>query len=173
MKKNKTIAYMLAATLLVGGTFAGTKAWFTDKDVVTNDIIIATGVLDVAVDGISDWSVLTDGTEAMVNSGIINLKPEDQIGKHFTVKNNGSLEQKINVKMKGNTLENSALKIRTNIDELQNIILQPGESKIVQFNIEIDPNWEMQGETFDLNTILGDIVIEADQTSAHKAATLN
>ena len=28
MKKNKTIAYMLAATLLVGGTFVGTKAWF-------------------------------------------------------------------------------------------------------------------------------------------------
>ena len=30
MKKNKTIAYMLAATLLVGGTFLGTKALFTD-----------------------------------------------------------------------------------------------------------------------------------------------
>lgn len=51
MKKNKTIAYALAATLLVGGTFAGTKALFTDSDVIQNDnLTVTTGVVDVDIE---------------------------------------------------------------------------------------------------------------------------
>ena len=45
MKKNKTIAYMLAATLLVGGTFAGTKALFESKVTAQTDLVITTGSL--------------------------------------------------------------------------------------------------------------------------------
>ncbi len=41
MKKNKTIAYMMAAMLLVGGTFVGTKALFTDQVDATGEISIS------------------------------------------------------------------------------------------------------------------------------------
>lgn len=49
MKKNKTLAFMLAASLLVGGTFVGTKALFTDKIDVAGELAISTGDVDIEV----------------------------------------------------------------------------------------------------------------------------
>ena len=63
MKKNKTIAYMLAATLLVGGTFVGTKAWFTDEATVAGELKISTGDLDIEVVDKGTWDLVRAGEE--------------------------------------------------------------------------------------------------------------
>ena len=56
MRKNKTVAYMLAATLLVGGTFAGTKALFSDTETSNNPLILTAGKVDISVDDTEGWS---------------------------------------------------------------------------------------------------------------------
>ena len=47
MKKKKVAALALAASLLVGGTFIGTKALFTDSIENVGEISISTGDLDI------------------------------------------------------------------------------------------------------------------------------
>ena len=94
MKKNKTIAYMLAATLLVGGTFVGTKALFTDEVSTAGELSISTGDLDIEVTG-GEWERITSGQDPVegVTDGVDfdNLKTGDILEKEITVKNNGTL----------------------------------------------------------------------------------
>ena len=54
---------MLAATLLVGGTFLGTKALFTDKVDVASELAISTGDVDIEVVGTNDWVLDRNGKE--------------------------------------------------------------------------------------------------------------
>lgn len=117
MKKNKTIAYMLAATLLVGGTFLGTKALFTDKLDSIGELAISTGDVDIEVINKGEWKLtrngsdLKDGTtnikdesgvDGTVDDGdkdkpndetpfANNLKMGDSLTKRVVVKNNGTL----------------------------------------------------------------------------------
>lgn len=123
MKKNKTIAYMLAATLLVGGTFVGTKALFTDVEQVAGELSISTGDVNIFADTDVKWKLDRNGNEHAdgskgiegevgTNEGILgdggdsfetenplanNLKPGDILTKEITVKNNGTLKAKISV----------------------------------------------------------------------------
>ncbi len=76
MKKNKTIAYMLAAGLLVGGTFVGTKALFTDNINTVGELKISTGDVDIEVLGTSKWELLRNGSELKEGTNI-----KDQLGK--------------------------------------------------------------------------------------------
>lgn len=128
MKKNKTIAYMMAATLLVGGTFMGTKAWFSDKAETDNGIKITMGNLDLQLleNGSTEegknfgWKLVRDGEEeslagkeiekgklASSNDNItddhINIRPGDKFTRTFTIKNNGSLDQQVAVSHNINT----------------------------------------------------------------------
>lgn len=116
MKKNKTVAYMLAATLLVGGTFVGTKALFEDKVDVAGELSISTGDVDIEVVGENKWKLNRNGAEYSEGTNIDsdendidgvaptedlkevasanfanNLKPGDKITKDITVKNKGTL----------------------------------------------------------------------------------
>lgn len=120
MKKNKTVAYMLAATLLVGGTFLGTKALFTDKVDVAGELKISTGDVDIEVVPNTDkWSVVRNGVEHKHSSNVAedngndlgepgglsseeqlattakafvnNLKPGDKIQRTVKIKNVGTL----------------------------------------------------------------------------------
>lgn len=75
MKKNKTIAYMLAATLLVGGTFVGTKALFTDRVDTVGELKISTGDVDIEVTADSQWELSRNGSELKEGTNI-----EDQLG---------------------------------------------------------------------------------------------
>ncbi|WP_042277302.1 hypothetical protein [Faecalimicrobium dakarense] len=86
MKKNKTIAYALAATLLVGGTFVGTKAWFTNEETVTSELVIVTGGIGLEVEE-SDWK--SDGLNAYSqgDNRWDALAPGDILTKIVTVKN--------------------------------------------------------------------------------------
>lgn len=122
MKKNKTIAYLLAATLLVGGTFVGTKAWFSDKVETDNGIKITMGTLDLQLkengakeEGqntgwklIRDENIISDSLGNKKESSVasengdikkehINIRPGDYFEREFTVKNTGSLDQIVKI----------------------------------------------------------------------------
>ena len=47
MLKNKTIAYTLATSLLLGGTFLGTKATLIDEKTADNNLNLTTGKLQI------------------------------------------------------------------------------------------------------------------------------
>ena len=126
MKKNKTIAYMLAAALLVGGTFVGTKALFTDKIETAGELQISTGDVNIKVSETSGWILTRNGSELnegtnIENNGIDgfapdkgygitnnkdtvpetpfanNLKPGDVLKKVVTIKNIGTLNAKLSL----------------------------------------------------------------------------
>ena len=100
MKKNKTIAYMLAATLLVGGTFVGTKAYFTDEDDAKADLVISMGDVDVSVDETKGWvyeSTVHGKQEAtpfrmLEKDSFMNVKPGDKFVKEVTIKNGSDID---------------------------------------------------------------------------------
>ena len=119
MKKNKTCAYMLAATLLVGGTFLGTKALFQDTETSNNSLILTTGKVDIEVEG-GQWTRL-DNTGSIVGEGteFDNVKPGDKFVKRINISNQNS-KYKVNLKVDDNT----------NIpEELKNIITVSNQNK--------------------------------------------
>ena len=109
MKKNKAMGYAVAATLLVGGTFLGTKALFTDVEQVAGELKISTGDVDIEVVEDTGWILdrngneFADGTTVKGETGIAplnlpetedfanNIKPGDVLTKEITVKNEGTL----------------------------------------------------------------------------------
>lgn len=172
MKKNKTIAYMLAATLLVGGTFAGTKAWFTDKVDAKNDLVITTGTLDVEFvnDWCEQWGVASKGTEAerVGNNVYENVKPGDGFTKGVVIKNSGTLATKLSVEggqVKDGKEDKPFTIEYTGLDALNGQILNPGDTAYFTidgtFNHDLDNTY--QNTTISLNEYLEDITINADQ----------
>lgn len=115
MKKNKTIAYMLAATLLVGGTFLGTKAWFSAQVETDNGIKITMGTLDLELDEtktgsganlIKGWELVrktedtestTGGRHGEIGNEFTEIRPGDTFVREFTITNTGSLDQIISL----------------------------------------------------------------------------
>ncbi len=96
MKKNKTIAYALAATLLVGGTFLGTKALFTDQLDTIGELAISTGDVDIKVKETTGWQITRNGEENEDTShgskpDYGNIKPGDKLEKTVVVQNAGTL----------------------------------------------------------------------------------
>lgn len=114
MKKKKIVAFALAAGLLVGGTFVGTKALFTDSIENVGEISISTGDLDIELED-TEWVLDRNGAEhadgtqnvedkegndqgTLVSNDITrteafanNLKPGDKLTKTVKIKNNGTL----------------------------------------------------------------------------------
>ncbi|CUP49059.1 Uncharacterised protein [Turicibacter sanguinis] len=150
MKKNKTMAYALAVALLVGGTFVGTKAWFSDQVTTDNGIIITMGTLNLELiennaekEGENlGWKLFRD--EEVINDSLgtkkesdedskngdikkqhLNIRPGDYFEKTFTVKNTGSLDQivKVDTKLLANGINNDYFKL-TILDN--NNLLQEG-----------------------------------------------
>lgn len=151
MKKSKTVAYMLAATLLVGGTFAGTKALFTDNIDNVGELKISTGDVDIKVLDSSKWTIDRNGVELKEGSNIEgdigeegfapshdtnkqdvapetpfanNLKPGDILTKKVTIKNIGTLNAKL-------TLDDTG--VEGKLGELKDFI-KPGKTAIVDKN---------------------------------------
>ena len=99
MKKNKTIAYMLAAALLVGGTFVGTKAYFTDSVESKTNLILSMGDVDVSAED-TEWKYETTvhgKKEAtafrLLNSdSFMNVKPGDKFIKEVIIKNSSNID---------------------------------------------------------------------------------
>lgn len=183
MKKNKIVAFAIAGALLVGGTFAGTKAWFTDSATEKSDLVITTGNIDVETIVRDEWTsgyleekegagiVATkdDTTEAKPDGkgGFTNVRPGDKFFKTIAVKNNGSLAQKLNVSGGDDKYENDSFAITSTAKSFVGTgrVLQPGEA--VHFFIEVEVleqtgNSE-QNTGFNLEDTMNPIVITADQ----------
>lgn len=106
MKKNKTVAYMLATTLLLGGTFLGTKALFTDTATSKNSLILTTGKVDIEVnedawlrnvkDTNNDGKInaqdrpYNQGCEQSAEGTFSNVQPGDTFMRYINVLNQES-----------------------------------------------------------------------------------
>lgn len=163
---------MLAATLLVGGTFVGTKAWFTDKVDAKNDLVITTGTLDVEFedDWCEQWGVIGTGTEAkkVGNNVYENVKPGDGFIKGVAITNKGTLSTKLSVE--GGQVKEGKEDMPFTIEyqglnDLNGKILEPNET--VYFNINGTFNHDLdntyQNTEISLNEYLEDITINANQ----------
>ncbi len=165
MKKNKTIAYMLAATLLVGGTFVGTKAWFTASGTVDSGLVVTTGSMGLSVTEEDNWTIVTpdgDRTE-ITNQGaknnFENVKPGDDFEKQVTITNTGSLNQVLTVtggNINNNLNKNFTVSFKTqNNEEIENITdfigtnLAPSDSKTFKIVVETVEN-EMSSDDADI-----------------------
>lgn len=146
MKKNKTVAYALAATLLVGGTFLGTKALFTDKVDVAGELKISTGDVDIEVKNQTDWILDRNGEESNtgtnhVEGSLDNIKPGDVLTKEITIKNAGTLIAEVNLvrneEVTLGTLD-GFLTLEETLDKgdnVDNLTLNPGQEKTVELKI--------------------------------------
>ena len=148
MKKNKTVAYMLAATLLVGGTFLGTKALFTDEVTAAGEISISTGDVDLEVTKDTGWTLTRNGEEDNIGGAEFdNLKTGDVLKKQITVKNNGTLTALVNLvenkDVTGQLPEgidySTFITTRDVIDELEDgtMIMNSGTSIMVELTLEV------------------------------------
>lgn len=168
MKKNKTIAYMLAATLLVGGTFVGTKALFTDQTTVAGELKISTGDLDIEVINSGTWELERNGEEhkdgtTITDSSTIggtdrldedkngqtnekvpngnfanNLKPGDILTKTVTIQNKGTL---VATNVTVNTVNKSGLYdglLKLTSTALDKSVLNPGDTATFELVLEVN-----------------------------------
>ena len=158
MKKNKTIAYLMAATLLVGGTFLGTKALFTDRADMIGAVTITTGDVDLSVTE-EKWNLERNGEDdelkTDINSGRFeNLKFGDKLTRTVHIKNDGTLKAIANIKVNKSEIKTEAeaedkeiiingLKYtakRTGgekIESTENIEIAAGQSVSVDLEIEV------------------------------------
>ncbi|MDK2562959.1 TasA family protein [Romboutsia sedimentorum] len=180
MKKNKTIGFMMAAVLLVGGTFMGTKALFTDKAEATNNLVITMGNLDINTKE-DEWKIITStdtGTETTQKaSDITNVKPGDRFRKKVTVTNNGSLNQKLDIERTGTSADYpKEILVGDTIQLLKGKVLAKDESVNTYIDVVVTP--EMLGEfnkegsqntggkpSFDFNKLTQKYEIKATQTN--------
>ncbi len=180
MKKNKTIGFMMAAVLLVGGTFMGTKALFTDKAEATNNLVITMGNLDINTKE-EDWQIVTTndiGTETIKNaSNITNVKPGDRFLKKVTITNDGSLNQKLDIQRTGTSADYpKEILVGDTIKLLKGKVLEPGKSVNTYIDVVVTP--EMVGDfnaegsqnkankpIFDFNKLTPKFEIKATQTN--------
>jgi len=142
MKKNKTLAYMLAATLLVGGTFVGTKALFTDSATATTDLVITMGEIGIAVDEDAEWKIEDQNgevIEVVTGKEFTHLKTGDKLVKDITITNTGNLYRKLSITAGGMApilpqgIEFSAETI-TNLDGK---IVEPNETINVKLELTV------------------------------------
>ena len=179
MKKNKTIAYLMAATLLVGGTFLGTKALFTDQTTAHAELTISTGDLDIEVVESGEWKLERNGNEfrdgskgikdsSNLNDFIIggeevnenpnnikgafanNLKPGDVLTKTVKIQNKGTLIADVNLEeVKNDGLANGLLTLDTK--GLSKTTLNPQEEATFELRIEVNNVGGKHGEGFNTN----------------------
>ncbi len=151
MKKNKTIAYMLAATLLVGGTFVGTKALFTDEIDAVGELSISTGDVDIDSQVIQDWTLERNGYEPDTGTSdkgrlaqFENLKTGDKLTKKVEIINKGTLKAVVNLKedesITGKLPDGIEYKatLKNNANEdINGSVIAPGYNAIIDFTIEV------------------------------------
>lgn len=150
MKKNKTIAYMLAATLLVGGTFLGTKALFTDKVDAVGELKISTGDVDIEIIGENKWELHRQGNDTNTGTGnengdlldFDNLKTGDYITKTIQVENKGTLKAKIDLTKNENVIlpygfSESAVLIEVDNENNEDGVLLPNEKANIKLTINV------------------------------------
>ncbi|MGG7078450.1 hypothetical protein [Clostridium sardiniense] len=186
MKKNKIVAFAMAGALLVGGTFAGTKAWFTDSATEKSDLVITTGNIDVDTITPDGWlpgnlqdipgqgmqPVEDKETEADKNDKgeFTNVRPGDKFYKRVRVENKGSLSQKLNASGGEDKVENDSFKITNTAksDLGKDRILAPGEATSFYIEVEVlkETGNDKKSTYFNLEDSMNPIVITAEQKNS-------
>ncbi|MDU4935801.1 MAG: hypothetical protein E6X43_10855 [Peptostreptococcaceae bacterium] len=147
MKKNKTIAYMMAAMLLVGGTFVGTKALFTDQVDATGEISISTGDVDIEVVNDAKWEIDRQGS-GDENIGSLpgeladfdNLKYGDTLTKTIEIENKGTLKAVVSLNENHEVTKRLPDAIQYTakfIDGKDNVVLNRGDRQKVELKIHV------------------------------------
>lgn len=151
MKKNKTLAYMLAASLLVVGTFVGTKALFTDSIDAVGELSISTGDVDIDAQVIQDWKLERNGEEPNTGTSdkgrlaqFDNLKTGDKLTKKIEIINKGTLKAVVNLKEEESItgklpdgIEYTATLKNNYNQDINGSVIAPGYNGIVEFTIEV------------------------------------
>ncbi|RDY22508.1 hypothetical protein CHF27_013030 [Romboutsia maritimum] len=182
MKKNKTVAYMMAAALLIGGAGLGTKALFSDSAKADgNDLVITMGNLNVDTEE-SKWTVTSaDGTEIKdknLENNFENVKPGDTFEKTVTIKNEGSLRQDLKVTGGGIVAESNVIpgvEATSELYDNQEFSLAPGTSQDFKIKVKVSENmggdYQTEGsfnkenkQTFNLDSMFNAYEIQANQT---------
>lgn len=145
MKKNKTLAYMLAATLLVGGTFVGTKALFTDRATATTDLVITMGEIGIEVKEGAKWKIEKQNGEVVeTESGkeFTHLKTGDKLVKEITITNTGNLHRKLTITNEGMApVLPQGIKFSAKaIEDLNGIVVEPTATITVKLELEVEGN---------------------------------
>ena len=147
MKKNKTIAYMMAAMLLVGGTFVGTKAYFTDEVSASGEISISTGDVDIEVVNDAKWEIdRQDSGDENIGSlegevaDFDNLKHGDTITKTVEIENKGTLKSVVSLNENHEVTDKLPESIQYTakfIDGKDNAVLNKGEKIKIELKIAV------------------------------------
>lgn len=150
MKKNKTIAYMMAAMLLVGGTFVGTKALFTDKVDTVGELSISTGDVDLGQYVSKDWTLDRNGEDSNTGSTskvakFDNLKYGDVLTKEVKIINKGTLKAVVNFEENTDVTSKLPKGIKyeatfknDNGEEIEKgSVMEPNATGTVEFKLEV------------------------------------
>ena len=140
MKKSKIISLLLAGALLVGGTFIGTKALFSDTETVANQLVLTTGKVDIRIipdrwirnvedkneDGVINAldDVYGQGCEESVEGIFTNVQPGETFTRYINViAQDNTYDVNIDVVLKEFSKDNEKIKefIKINGDSLANI----------------------------------------------------
>lgn len=153
MKKNKIVALALSGALLVGATALGTFAYFTDVAQADANLVITTGTLTTTVEKDNEWKVVGDSeiTNNTESNNYINVRPGDSFEKTITIKNTGSLQQKLIKEIQGVTEETARYfdVDLSDADKLDGYVLKSGESVDVKIKATLRP--ELANEYLDIN----------------------
>lgn len=199
MRKNKTLAFALAASLLVGGTFVGTKALFTDVQQVAGELKISTGDVDIEVtDKVAPkWTITRNNgnyTEAEGtldkdgdNKTFDNLKYGDKLTKTVNFENAGtlnalvSLDKDTNLDADINKLPegiqftavfkqiDGKTKEETTLNLNEEVLFEPGDKGKVEFTIEVVEGGQHSKSEQTINSDLQ----EVKEINLNNAYTLN
>lgn len=134
MKNKKIMPMILLNIILILGITSFGIAWFTLKTSATSNLILNTGSIDTIVER-SRWILHSKSSSEVTNKNaendFNNVKPGDAFIKALTIKNTGSLRQKItfeiNEDLPGNLNNAFTISRRNQLP----IILEPNQSKEV------------------------------------------
>ena len=179
MKRKKIVTLALAAALLMGGTFVGTKALFKDTVKNAGQIILRTGDLDIEITGQGEWELKRNGEEANQNSvsdtkltetKFDNLKCGDTITKTITVTNKGTLNAKVSLEDNHRANLPKGMTYTASFGEEGNTTLAPKGTAKVTLTIAIDnETYQHIKEGNDLNSDN----LETQLINVDEAFTLN
>ncbi|MGL6106247.1 hypothetical protein [Romboutsia sp.] len=179
MRKNKTIAFTLAAMISVGAGALGTKGLFTDKETETNKFTITIGDLDVKSEVTKEWYVKSAGDKNIEGQPIseVNnkLQPGDVLAKDIKISNIGSLNQEIIITAGNRTSVDGFIVDDTDFRNIKRISAGNNEIATITLTLDstmVDDKYNMKGEqanhTIDLDNIVGTYTIDAKQADTQK-----
>ena len=143
MNKNKIMSLLLAGALLVGGTFAGTMALFSDTATVSNPISITGGKVDIDAYG-DDWNHYRNNdfnTSLGYGAEFSDVRPGDKFVKNIHVTNKSDYEVSLDIQKALQNVPEGFGNIVT-LSHNNNTYLGKGATKAIRIEIAINNSEE-------------------------------